>query len=162
MITFVLDEGRITALYHGPRRGRKAIGPISDVTGGTYRFETTGPSGATQDLPSTPELLDRLRNPPTAGNAEVVTAGGASNLSPKDKNKICLELKDLLATHLGPIAGIVFDGALSGAGDFCTTHGGTQEFIEKLAEDIEDASEAAEFREKANAVLGRILEQHGS
>ena len=70
---------------------------------------------------------------------------------------ICQELKDLLATHLGPIAGIVFDGALSSAGDFCATPEGTMEFIEKLADDIDDPAEQAEFRDKANTALARVL-----
>jgi len=159
VITFGLDKGRICALYHGPKRGRKAIAPISNVTSGTYRFEATGLAGLSQDLPPTPEILNLLREPQTASAAApgaMATAGGGS-VSPEDRERVCQELKDLLATHLGPIAGIVFDGALSSAGDFCASPEGTLEFIEKLAEDIDDASEQAQFRDSANAALRRIL-----
>ena len=156
-ITLVLDKGRISALYHGPKRGRNAIAPISNVRSGTYRFEATGLAGANQNLPSTPEVLSLLREPQTAGVAGPVITAGAGKVSPEERDKICQELKDLLATHLGPIAGIVFDGALGNAGDFCATPEGTQEFIDTLAEDIDDPGEQVEFREHANAALRRVL-----
>jgi hypothetical protein len=159
VITFGLDKGTISALYYGPKRGRKAIAPISNVASGTYRFEATALAGSSQELPPTPEILNSLREPQsetTAAPAAMARAGGAS-VAPEDKEKICQELKDLLSAHLGPIAGIVFDGALSSAGDFCASPEGTRDFIEKLAEDIDDPSEQAQFRNNALAALNRVL-----
>jgi hypothetical protein len=159
VITLGLDHGKISALYYGPKRGRKAIAPISNVTSGSYRFEATGLIGTRQDLPPTPEILNLLREPQTLSVAAptATTTAAAGSVSQEDKEKICQELKDLLATHLGPIAGIVFDGALNAAGDFCASPEGTREFIEKLAEDIDDSAEQAQFREQANAALSRML-----
>ena len=163
VITFALDKGRIVAMYHGPKRGRKAIAPISNTVSGTYRFESTGLSGVNQDLPSTPEILNLLRTPQAASEAKAAVAAAkanASGISVEDQDKICRELKNLLAEHLGPIAGMVFDEALGGAGGFCSTPERTQDFINKLADDIDDPAEAAEFREKANEALSRMLGQH--
>ena len=158
VVTVALDKGRIYAIYHGPKRGRKAIAPMSKMNSGTYRFEDTGLSGVAQDLPSTPEILNALRIPHSEdASTPGAAAHAGADISLEARNKVCQELKDLLSERLGPIAGMVFDGALSEAGDFCATAEGTQGFINQLASDIDDPEEAAIFREQANAALNRVL-----
>ena len=64
-ITFALDAGRIFAVFHGARRGRKAIPMISNISGGTYKFESSSLNNLSQELPSTPKILNLLRTPQT-------------------------------------------------------------------------------------------------
>ena len=159
VVTFALDTGRIYAIYHGPKRGRKAIALVSQMQGGSYRFEETGLGGVAQDLPTTTEILTALRTPHTDdASAQMGTASaGGTSVSVEERNKVCQELKNLLSEHLGPIAGMVFDGVLDKSGDFCATTKGTQDFVNQLAEDIDDPKEAAAFRQKASEVLNRVL-----
>lgn len=159
MVTFALDKGRICAIYYGPNRGRKAIAAISTIKNGSYRFEASNSSSQAQDIPPTPKILSQLKARELVGADEIPAAANVdpSSVSQEDKNKVCQELKDLLLEHLGPIAGMIFDVAMSEAGDFCSTPEGTRDFISKLSEDIDDADEAAAFKENANAVLRRFF-----
>lgn len=156
-ITFALDKGRITALYYGPKRGRKAIGPISNIERGTYHFQTASFAGAAQDLPSTLDLLNLLRERQLEIGDGPPSEAQTRGVSLEQRNRICQELKELLAAHLGPIADLVFDSAKNDSGDFCATPEEAQEFIGKLAADIDDAEEAIEFQRKASAALRRML-----
>lgn len=157
-ITIALDKGQIHALYFGARRGRKAIPLISNIAGGSFRFEDTNLVESFHDLPPTPEILNLLRNPHTA-----IESGGASAstgnavIREEKKNLLCQELKGLLAEHMGPIAEVVFDDAVEEVGDFCATPQLTQDLINKLSEEIDDSSEVKQFRNKAFVVLNNIL-----
>lgn len=158
-ITFSLDAGRIYAIYHGPRRGRSAILLINQITGGSYRFDAAGPGRPPQELPSTAEILEQLKTAQAGAVAQGVSspADGTSTISAEQKHRICQELKDLLAQHLGPIAEMVFDDTVDETGNFCSTPKRTQELIAKLADDIGDPEEIVQFRKEAHRTIEKIL-----
>jgi hypothetical protein len=169
-ITFALENGNIHAVYFGARRGRKAIPLISNITGGSYRFEVSDLVEAFHDLPTTHEILHLLRNPHTinvpnhAGPTSTPTTipaidptRGDGQITEEQKSFLCQELKGLLAEHMGPIAEMVFDDTVNDAGDFCATPESTQNFINILSEEIDNTNEVQQFRIKANEVLNKIL-----
>lgn len=160
-ITVALDKGHIIALYFGGRRGRKAIPLISKISSGSYRFDESKLVETSQDLPSTPELLNLLRSSAAAvefSHSAVSPAAGNEAIEEELKNILCQELKKLLAEHMGPIADVVFDDAASEVGDFCSTPQLTQDLINKLSEEIDDAGEVEQFRKKAFLTLNKILQ----
>jgi len=158
-ISFCLDSGRIYAINHGPRRGDKAISLIGQIAGGSYRFDESSPNRLAQDLPSTAEILGRLKA--SQDTAKVPTnlspADGADSVSAEQKQYICDELKNLLLEHLGPIAEMVFDDTVDEMGDFYSSPERTQVLIDSLAVDIGDPAEIAQFSEEANKTISKIL-----
>ncbi len=158
-ITFSLEAGRIYALNHGPRRGRSAIPLISQIAGGSYRFDTAGPGRSAQELPSTAEILEQLKTP--RGDIQTLEIStpdnGTRSISAEQKHRVCQELKNLLARHLGPIAEMVFDNTVDETGDFCSTPEGTEELIDKLADDIGNPQEVVQFREEAYRAIQKLL-----
>ena len=158
-ISFSLERGRIYAVHHGPKRGPRAVYLIGQITGGSYRFAADGPRRPPQDLPATTEILEQLRSPRTADSDQPTpsTKDDASRVSREQKHHLCRELKALLTQHLGPIAEMVFEDTVDGAGDFCSTPERTQALIDKLAGDIEDPDEVAQFRTEAQRRIQRIL-----
>lgn len=158
-ITFSLDAGRIYALHHGPRRGRSAIPLISQIAGGSYRFDAAGPGRPPQELPSTGEILEQLKTPQGSAEAHKISSptDGTDSISAEQRNQLCRELKNLLAQHLGPIAEMVFEDTVDETGNFCATPEGTQELIAKLTDDIGDPDEIAQFREEASRTISKIL-----
>jgi hypothetical protein len=158
-ITFTLDAGRIYAVHHGPRRGLSAIPLIGQIAGGSYRFDAAGPGRPPQELPSTAEILERLKTPQGTIEAPANASPADENdaVSAEQKHRICHELKNLLMAHLGPIAEMVFDDTVDEKGDFCSTSERTQELIAKLASDIGDPAEIIQFREDAYRMVSKIL-----
>ncbi len=160
VITFAIDAGRIFAIFHGPRRGRKAIPLISQIAGGSFKFESTELTGVSHELPSTPEILNMLRTKRT-GNAPqptVLESGSdASGISEENKSLLCQQLKGLLAVHLGPIAEMVFDEAINESADFCATSEQALGLIDKLSSDIDDAAEIAQFKSQAFEAINKML-----
>jgi len=158
-ISFCLDSGQIYAINHGPRRGDKAISLIGQITGGSYRFDESSPNRLAQDLPPTAEILGRLKTSqdtakiPTSSSSAV----GADSVSAEQKQRICQELKNLLLEHLGPIAEMVFDDTVDETGDFYSSPERTQVLIDKLAVDIGDPAEIAQFSKEANKVISKML-----
>ncbi|MEW8266878.1 MAG: hypothetical protein AB2731_12115 [Candidatus Thiodiazotropha sp.] len=161
VITIALNSGRIHALYYGAKRGRKAIPLISTISGGSFRLEKSSLVETFHDLPSTPELLNLLRNPhaekkpkPAASSTE-----GINNkaIGEDKKDILCQELKSLLVQRMGPIAEIVFDDAVDEIGDFCATPQLTEDLINKLSEEIDNSAEEAQFRDEAYVTLSKIL-----
>jgi hypothetical protein len=159
-ITFGLEKGRIFAIFHGARRGRKAIPLVGKISGGTYKFESASLGGISQELPATPEILHLLRTSADPGSAHQPTSSPATAnmaVSVERKNQLCQQLKDLLAAHLGPIAEMVFDDATDEIGDFCSSPELAQQLIDKLSLDIDDAEEVAQFRSQAYSVIDSML-----
>jgi hypothetical protein len=159
-ITLGIESGRINAIYFGARRGRKAIPLISNISSGSYRFEKSNVVNSAHDLPSTPEILNLLRNPHSANESRAVAPSSATKneaIKEEKKVRLCQELKGLLAEHMGPIADLVFDDAVDDVGDFCSTPKLTQDLIDKLSEEIDDTSEVKQFRDKAYVALNNIL-----
>lgn len=159
-ITFALDNGRISAIFYGARRGLKAISLISNISGGSYKFEASNLAGISHELPTTPEILNLLRNPhPTEGARPATSSPGAGSerISEENRNILCQQLKSLLAKHLGPIAEMVFDDTIDEAGDFCSTPELARDLINKLSADIDDATEVEQFRSDAYAAINRVL-----
>jgi hypothetical protein len=161
-ITIAIDSGRIHALYFGARRGRKAITLISDISGGSYRFEVSNLVEAFHDLPPTPEILNLLRNPNSVNESRPrtssTTMSHGKSIKEEKKDILCQELKSLLLQHMGPIAEIVFDDAADEIGDFCATPQLTEDLINKLSEEIDNATEVEQFRSKAYLTLKNILD----
>jgi hypothetical protein len=160
-ITVALDCGQIHALYFGARRGRRAIPLISDISGGSYRFEETNLVDTFHDLPPTPEILSELRasinvyeSPLTVSST---TTSSNEAIDDDKKRNLCYELKSLLLQHIGPIADIVFDDAVDEVGDFCTTPLLTKDLINKLSEEIDNTAEIEQFRSRAYIVINNIL-----
>ena len=154
-VSFALDSGRIYAVYYGPRRGRNALNSISGITGGTCHFESLQLSTAPQDLPSTPEILGLISVAREDRTGSPLEAGKAADT--EQKTRVCFELKQLLRNYLGPIADMVFEDALAENEHYCTTHESARMLIDRLADDIEDSAETAQFSQRANAIVNRIL-----
>ena len=159
LTTFTLQNGQVTAVSFGPRRGDRAIPHIRKINSGTYRFDREAPVGAPQRLPDTGELMNLLNSSGAAptgimdpgGNGSIV--GGASDRSSRRFSK---ELKELLTDHLGPIADIIYEDTLEEIGGVCSNPHQAQILIDRLATDIDDA-EIWQFREKAGNIIGKTL-----
>ncbi|MES9992779.1 MAG: hypothetical protein ABW098_12545 [Candidatus Thiodiazotropha sp.] len=160
-ITIALDSGRIIALYYGAKRGHKAIPLISSISGGSYRLEESNLVGIYHDLPSTPELLNLLRNPHSPNKPKPTTSSAAISsdevIREEQKDILCQELKSLLVQHMGPIAELVFDDIADEVGDFCATPQLTEDLINKLSEEIDNATDEEQFRNQAYVTLNKIL-----
>lgn len=169
-VTIALDNGEIHALYMGARRGRKAIPLISNITGGSYRFEVSNLIDAVHDLPPTHEILHLLRRPQSSDTAVVSERSVPTNthaiptpisnhelLSNEKKDVLCHELKELLSEHLGPIAEVVFDDAVEEVGDFRSSPELIHDLINKLSEEIDSTNEVQHFITNANVILNSIL-----
>ncbi|MCU7929206.1 MAG: hypothetical protein KZQ90_00250 [Candidatus Thiodiazotropha sp. (ex Codakia rugifera)] len=159
-ITIALENGRIHAIYFGARRGRKAIPLVSNISGGSYKFEASGLVGTFHDLPTTPEVLNLLRNPHTTNESRSTDSSPVTHndvITEENKTILCQELKGLLAEHMGPIAEMIFDDVVSEVGDFCSTPKLTQDLINKLSAEIDDSTEVEQFRGKAYLALNNVL-----
>ena len=158
-ISFCLDSGGISAIHHGPRRGDRAISLIGKIAGGSYRFDASSPGRLTQDLPPTAKILGRLKTSRDTADvpASSSSADGTGSVSAEQKQRICQELKELLTDYLGPIAELVFDDTVCETGDFCSSRERTQVLIDRLAVDIGDSAEIAQFSAEANKTISRIL-----
>lgn len=159
-ITIALDNGQINAMYFGARRGRRAIPLIRNISRGSYRLDKSNLVENPHDLPPTHDLLNQLRNPHTTieSNSTASSSVNAGEvISEEKKKRLCQELKNLLAKHMGPFAEIIFDDAVDEVGNFCSTPQLTQELINKLSEEIDDTNEMEQFRNNAYLVLNNVL-----
>lgn len=155
-VNFALDRGEVYAVYYGPRRGLKALPLISQITGGTCRFEATKLSVAPQDLPSTPEILGIISE--VRQKSSTTTASDLEPINSDQKGRICGELKQLLTRYLGPISDMVFEDALAENESFCTTPENAMEFVDRLSEDIEIQAEVRQFREQAGGIISKAFQ----
>jgi hypothetical protein len=169
-ITIALDSGEIHALYMGARRGRKAIPLISNISGGSYRFEVSDLVEANHDLPPTHEILHLLRRPHGSSNngtaLSIPTSTSISVNTPTNNPKgltdekidiLCQELKGLLSEHLGPIADVVFDDTVDEVGNFYSSPEMVESLINKLSEEIDNNNEAEHFISSANVIINSVL-----
>jgi hypothetical protein len=172
-ITIALDSGEIHALYMGAKRGRKAIPLISNITGGSYRFEVSDLVEANHDLPPTHEILHLLRKPhgssnngsalsiPTSISAKTSTKNNNTNnpkgLPDEKIDILCQELKGLLSEHLGPIADVLFDDTVDEVGNFYSSPEMVESLINKLSEEIDNNNEAKHFISSANVIINSVL-----
>lgn len=163
-VTFVLQKGRIDSIFFGPRRGDKAIAMIREITGGSYRFDPDNIASIPQNLPSTEEILAQLtlsREPPKqAPQAQAKAKSQTTDslqISESDRALICYQLKEELGKYLGPIAEIVLSDAMYDEEHFCSTTEEAQQFIDQLAQDIEDPAESVQFRSQAHRIVKKVL-----
>ncbi|MGD8588397.1 MAG: DUF4388 domain-containing protein [Chromatiales bacterium] len=160
IITLGLENGRITALFYGAKRGQNAIPRICQINSGSFRFESDLLSGVHQELPSTPEILNQLRSRDSVESSDpagIVKPGASNGISREKRDRLCRQLKELLGNYLGPIAQIVLDDAVAESGTFYATPEQAKAFIHKLTLDIDNPGEVEEFRDKALEVFDKVL-----
>ena len=157
-ITFTLESGRITAIYFGPRKGRKAIPLTRGITGGSCRFDPNGLARSPQDLPPTQEILAQLH---PNGASTMTTPSPVPGEQPTDpwpdevQKKFLGELQTVLTDHLGPIADLIFEESMAEVGDLSATEGRFQSLIDKLALNLEP-DESARFHDRIAEILSGI------
>jgi hypothetical protein len=159
-VTIGLEKGRIYALFYGAKRARNAIPMIGKITSGSYKFESSALTGIRQELPSTPEILNQLRSRSSSDPTSESLPGVEplnTGISAEKRDRLCQQLKGLLAEYLGPIAQMVFDDAVEESGVFYATPEQANAFIQKLTLDIDDAGEVEDFRNKAYEVFDKVL-----
>lgn len=161
VITIAIDNGRIVALFYGPKRGRPAIPLISRITGGSYRFEDSTFSLNAQDLPSTAGIMIALQGGPGLDvedfSSPKVGHTQAGQISSAHAQQIYQGLEEILVQYLGPIASMVLE-------DVCQaserSSKGPEEFgklITCLLDEIEDEEKALRFKREANQLLADLL-----
>ena len=156
VVTFALDRGRISGVYHGPKRGRKALDSIAGLGGGTYHFEQVEQmSLPSQDIPATEELIEQIRTGLRAAPAG--PEGGGTPASPAHIDRFRTELRQLLTSYVGPIAGMVVDDCCREADSSSTNAVQAHTIIGKLSEEIADQSEARRFEQEARVLAKRLL-----
>ena len=152
-VTYTLESGRITALYFGPRKGRKAIPLARDITGGSCHFEESAPGRAPQDLPSTEEIMRLLLSSEAAPGATGDSQSKSSiSSNTEDWSGVLERLQTVLTDHLGPIAGIILDESLEELDGNCVSEASFQRLVDTLARNIE-TDQIALFRDQAASVL---------
>jgi hypothetical protein len=158
-ITIAMKSGNIHAIYFGPKKGRNAITLISRITGGSYRFEKTDLVGISHDLPSTPEILNLLRTPDTKSAVKVTYSipNNEQAISDNLRTTLCQNLKSEYTKHMGPIADMLFDDIAEEVGDFCATPQLTENLISKLSEEIDNTTQAEEFKMTSYKILNDII-----
>ena len=147
-ITFTLKSGQITALYFGPRKGRRAIPMTLGISGGTCHFDETELARVPQDLPPTPEIMAQLQ--PSAMTEES-TPG---SLPEEVRYQILQELQQILTENLGPIANLIFEETLGEMDTPCATEDSFQHLIQKLSLNIEPG-EITRFHDQVAEVFNK-------
>jgi len=148
-ITFTLESGRISALYFGPRKGLKAMPLVRNITGGSCRFEASGPTRAAQELPSTVEILEMLLSAKSASSPQPEQA---SSSNAAEWSQILQKLQLVLTDHLGPISSIIFEESLADLGAPCVTKDRFIRLVDSLALNIEP-DQKTRFREQIKRLL---------
>ncbi|MGD8310401.1 MAG: hypothetical protein PVG98_13255 [Chromatiales bacterium] len=163
VVTFALDNGRIAAVYHGPKRGRKALESIGQLTGGgTHHFEQVDTMTlSSQDIPATRELIEQLRAAMSGEGGGPAVAPAASgepgSASSAQIDRFKSELRQLLTTYVGPIAGMVVDDCCREADQSGSNVTQARSIIGKLSQEISDKGEARRFEQEAAMLAKRLL-----
>lgn len=155
-ITIALESGQISALYFGPRKGRKAIPLTLAISGGSCRFDPNGLTREPQDLPSTQQVMALLQSKEVASTTMSKSIAEQSDVSWSEEvqQKIFTELQGVLTDHLGPIAGIIFEESLAELTEPCVSEARFQLLIDKLALDME-AGQVSRFRDQVADILSK-------
>ena len=152
-VTFTLVSGRVTAVYFGPRKGRKAISLVREITGGRCRFEDSGPGRVPQDLPSTGELMKLLLSDGAAAEGSTVSQPeNPTGANAEVWNRALKQLQTVLTDHLGPIAGIILEESLAELDGACVSDDRFYRLIDNLALNIE-VDQVALFRDQGSRIL---------
>lgn len=141
VIVVGLDSGKIVFLTCGARRGEQALQMIRSMQRGTYRLtdDAPAPGGSAHRLPSSEELLSVLKS--RGAGPEGFDGAWA-------KDVLC----QLTGSYLGPIAPIVCEDVISEVGGIDSLDKARQ-VVDKIAREIADQHEAAEFRDQAHKQL---------
>lgn len=159
VVTFALDKGRVCALYHGPKRGRRALESIGQLAGigGTHHFEPVeNMTLSSQDIPATAELIEELRSV-LSGAAPSPSAGPSVSVRGAQVERFKDELRRLLTGYVGPIAGMVVDDCCREADGSGANVVQARSIIGKLSEEISDQGEARRFEQEATVLAKKLL-----
>ena len=162
-VVLTIDKGEIVSLISGPRQGIDAMERILEMASCSLRRDdnllTSLGTGA---VPSTSEILHHLKQgkavtKPSAPDAqEGVRESSGGDAKPIDPNRAGKVLCDLLHEYLGPVAPMICDDVTFG-GQKLSTSSQLVAAINSLAREIDSASEAKEFKERAYKRLGDLL-----
>lgn len=161
VITFALDSGRIAAIFHGGKRGRKAIPLVSKIAGGTWRFDEVMLPIQPQDLPSTAEILQELSL--EAVNLPLESINDAMPLTARTVSDDALcelveNLEKLFARYLGPFGKILFDEAIETMGESaCKNREKAMDLVRHLANEVDDPVEAKSFAEAGQQFVNKTF-----
>ncbi len=147
MIT--LNKGRITGLKFRTTRGYDAATALAKCN--QLKFQT---AAEPTELPGEGEIdAATVINVLQTGDPSVAPSqtGGAS-AAPSAKVDLDA-LRTRYISAIGPIAGALFDEAVDELGDALQTNEGVEQFIQKLAQQIDDQAEADRFLRDARAQM---------
>lgn len=156
-----LSNGRIAALYHGPKRGRRAIDDIRRFSGGALTILTAMEYRPQPDLPTTQEILHLLDNGSldrfAAATASTTRAEPLPSSAPAPQpygataSELVINLHHVertLTEFIGPIASLVMQDAMRSLGQLAT-----QNDLVRLADilsiEIGDPEQARKFVQQA-------------
>jgi len=147
MIT--LNKGKITGLKLRTTRGYEAAAELAKCN--QLKFQT---AAEPTELPGESEI--------DAATVINVLQTGDPNVAPSQSGsgavgasaKVDLDaLRTRYIAAIGPIAGALFDEAIDELGDALQTKDGVEQLIQKLAQQIDDQSEADRFIQDARAQM---------
>lgn len=160
VVTFALDKGRICAMYHGPRRARRALESFGQLagTGGSHRFDPVdNMTLSSQDIPATAELIEELRTVLSGGAPASAEGAPSVSVQGTQVERFKEELRRLLTGYVGPIAGMVVDDCCRETDKSGANVVQARSIIGKLSEEITDQGDARRFEQEATVLAKKLL-----
>jgi len=155
-VTIALEKGRIVAIYFGALRGQKALDSMTKILSGSYRFEATSVDDISpHELPSSTDILNHLRMPPTSTSTETRVSDTNDNINATQKAELSTQLKALLSKYLGPIAEMVFSDYF--IADSIRDHDSVKAMVVKMATEIDNSDETHHFIADAEKIISSVI-----
>ena len=141
----MLDRGEIVFIFFAGKRGQEALGLLTRIREGRYRFQEGGVVSRGMPLPPTQDILRALSGGPdqVPSHAEEAHAPAGSGLSAAQKTL----LENCLADCIGPMAAIICEDHFDSASSF-------QAAVDALAAEIPSPGQARKFREMVAKGVG--------
>jgi len=155
-VTIALEKGRIVAIYFGALRGQKALDSMTQILSGSYRFEATSVDDISpHELPSSTDILNHLRMPPTSTSTKTTASDNSGNINTAQMAELSTQLKALLSKYLGPIAEMVFSDYF--IADSILNRDSVKAMVVKMASEIDNNDETQHFITDAEKIISSVI-----
>lgn len=148
-----LDRGRVVCLRCGAKKGMDAVAKLRETQWGTFRIDDTLIELHSAPPPPTADLIAALHPATTPSSLEPDLDASERQVEPTREARL---LCDLLSRYVGPVAPLLCSEQISVVGGL-NYRGQLGKVLGQLAQEIDDASEAAEFVSTAHREIGPLL-----
>jgi hypothetical protein len=148
-----LDSGRIACLRCGSKKGMDVVAALRGMHSGTFRVDDVLIELHSAPPPPTADLMAALH--PTIAPSQPQPAAGAAP-GKVEPTREAIMLCEMLARYIGPVAPVLCQEQIGAIGGL---HHREQldQVLGRLAQEIDDASEASDFVSAANREIAPLL-----